>query len=106
MRHVILGLGLGAALVSCGCSNLNTRPGDPGRGTVRFDPRQPSAASMVAYLNDNARRIQGLQCELTLDAKAPDGRGGTQSGVVGGTLDCQKPRNFRLMAKAAGQPMV
>ena len=108
MRQVILGLGLGlgAALACCGCSNFGPRPVEGGGIGNRFDARQPSAAGMVAYLNDNARRIQGLQCEITLDAKGPDGRGGTQSGVVGGTLDCQKPRNFRLMAKAAGQPMV
>ena len=106
MRQVILGLGLGALLVCCGCSNFGPRPATGGYDQVRFDARQPSAASMVAYLNNNARHIQGLQCDITLDAKGPDGRGGTQSGVVGGTLDCQKPRNFRLMAKAAGQPMV
>jgi hypothetical protein len=107
MRQVILGLGLGTALVSCGCSGFVPRGnGDNGTTAVRFDTRQPTTAGMVAYLNDNARRIQGLQCEVTLDAKGSDGRGGTTSGVVGGTLDCQKPRNFRLMAKAAGQPMV
>lgn len=109
MRQVILGLGLGAALVACGCSGIqNNRGGDYGGGGVRFDTRQPTVVSMVTYLNDNARRIQGIQCDVNLEAKGPDGhnRGGTQSVVVGGTMDCQKPRNFRLMGKVVGQPQV
>ena len=106
MRQVIFGLGLGAALVACGCSGFQNNRGGYGPGVVRFDTRQPTAASMVAYLNDNARRIQGMQCDVTLDAKGPDGHGGTQSAAVGGTMDCQKPRNFRLMGKVVGQPQV
>jgi hypothetical protein len=102
MRQVFLGLGLGAMLVSCGCSGFVPRGGVEGPSAVRFDTRQPTTTSMVAYLNDNARRIQGLQCAVNLDAKAPEG-----SGVIpDGTLDCQRPKNLRLMGKAAGQPMV
>src|SRR5262245_36929915 len=101
MRQVTLGLGLGAALALCGCSGIQ-RPTPSADRRPRIDTRQPSAASMVAYLNENARRIQGLSCtDVTLDCKA-DG----DSGVLSGRLDCQKPRNFRLTARVVGQPTV
>lgn len=101
MRQVTLGLALSGSLLLCGCSGLGPRK-DGAVGTRdRIDTRQPSAEAMVAYLNRNSQKIQGLQvADVTLDCKA-----GNDGGVVSGRMDCQKPRNFRLTAKAVGQPM-
>jgi hypothetical protein len=103
MRQVTLGLAavaLGGMLLLGGCSGLGTRK-DGSASRDRIDTRQPTAESMVAYLNRNAQKMQGLQvADVTLDCKA-----GNESGVVSGRMDCQRPRNFRLTAKAVGQPM-
>lgn len=100
MRNVILSLGLGAALLSTGCSGIQrSRPATDGR---RAADVAPTAPAMIGYLNDNARRIQGLTCaDLEMEC-----RQGREAGVVGGRLDCARPRNFRLTGRVASQPMV
>src|SRR5262245_22631971 len=101
MRQVIRGLGLAGLLLATGCSGFNNRPKDNGLTGRRWE-RQPTAASLVAYLNDNARLVQALRCEdLNLEAHQ-----GKERGSVDGRLDCMKPRNFRLTGKAAGQAFV
>jgi hypothetical protein len=102
MRAILRGLGTGLLLAAVGCSGLGHKNTRVDQGGGRTAIVQPTAASMVSYLNDNARRMQGLTItDVTMEARA-DG----QSGVVDGRLDCARPRNFRLRAKAAGQPMV
>src|SRR4051794_2441068 len=101
MRKFMLGLGLTALLLSTGCNNLQPSRGG-GTAVGRRPSPQPTAAAMVSYLNENAQRIQGLSStDVTLDC-----RQGRESGVVSGRVDCSRPHNFRLTAKAVGQPMV
>lgn len=103
MRQVIRGLGLAGLLLATGCSSINKGPKrDDGVKVGRWE-RQPTPASLVAYLNDNARLAQGIRCEdLTLEAR----QGREAPASVFGRLDCSKPRNFRLTGRAAGQPFV
>jgi hypothetical protein len=104
MRHAPLGLGLGAALVLTGCTNWPhvRNPGTAAAPQARVPTETPTAAALVAYLNDNGRRVQALECrELDLDARER-----LQPISLMGWMVCQKPRNFRLGAKVVGQPAV
>ena len=104
MRYAILGLGMGGLLLAAGCSGIQPR-GTGGGGAAAVRPpdfRQPTATAMVAYLNENARRAQAVTCrDLSLEC-----RQGSDSGIISGRLDCQRPRNFRLTGKVVGQPQV
>lgn len=63
----------------------------------------PTAEQMVAYLNDNARRLQTIQCNhVAIDCK----QGQQNAPGLDGLLVVQKPRKFRLKAKVLGQPAV
>jgi len=63
----------------------------------------PTSADLVAYLNKNASRIPGLQCNRVM-ADAKQGLGG---GIgIDGPLVFEKPRNFRFRAKVAGTEQV
>jgi hypothetical protein len=62
----------------------------------------PTAQALVDYLNDNAHRVQSLECsELSLDC-----RQGVQTVGLHGKMVCQKPRNFRMGASALGSQQV
>ncbi len=95
------GFGLGIALLISGCGSV--RPGGVGvkdRERIPLDAPPPDAVSLVNYLNDNARRVQAVECDkVSIDCKQ-----GTQSVGLEGLMACQKPRNFRLKAKVVGQP--
>ncbi len=62
----------------------------------------PTAEALVAYLNDNARKVQGLQA-LAVDI---DCRADNQVVGLSGKLAFQKPRDYRLKADLAGTPCV
>jgi hypothetical protein len=68
-----------------------------------FAKREPTAAELVAYLNDNARRVQAVKCtKVAVDCKQ-----GNETPVgFDGMLMCEKPRNFRLKGKAVGKDVV
>jgi len=62
----------------------------------------PEPQQVVAFLNANAAQIQAVESrDLDIDIKMGTGLTGQQVGVSG-DLYCQKPRNFRLRAKAVG----
>jgi hypothetical protein len=68
----------------------------------RLPTDSPTAPQLVKYLNDNAARLQSLECrDLWIAAKQ-----GGQAIDMPGLMVCQKPRNFRLNAKAVGNPAV
>lgn len=63
----------------------------------------PTAAQMVEYLNDNARRMQAIQCNsVAIDCK----QGSQNAPGLDGMVVLQKPNNFRLKAKVLGQNAV
>jgi hypothetical protein len=65
-------------------------------GAIRDE--KPDAVQIVHYLNANAARISTIECDdVDIDIKV-----GNQAFGVSGVLHCQKPRNFRLRAKAVG----
>jgi hypothetical protein len=87
-------------LVVAGCGSL--KPGGVGvkERDVSTNAPPPDAARLVAYLNDNARRAQAVECDkVSIDCKQGD-----QSIGLDGLMACQKPRNFRLKLKALGKP--
>jgi hypothetical protein len=62
----------------------------------------PSAAELVSSLNDNARRVQILECrDVDLDCTK-----GWESVGLRAVMICQKPKNFRMSAKVMGNTAV
>jgi hypothetical protein len=104
MRSIIAGMGVAVLLFVLGCNSLTPHRRDPGV-RVPTDSVLPEAKQLVGYLNRNADALKGdeaLLCQnLSIDCKAD-----SQAVGLGGTMMCQKPRNFRLMAKVVGQPAV
>ena len=101
MRHIPIGLGLGALAVLVGCNQFQAYRGTtPPPGPVaRVPATTPTATQLVEYLNKNAGRIQTLDCgDLDLDAKQ-----GHQPVSLRGWMVCQKPRSFRMGAKVLGK---
>jgi hypothetical protein len=98
--RVALALAVLAPLVGgCGQSPI-------ARDKLRNEPPPPDqkveAPALVKYLNDNAKRVQAVQStRVAIDAKQ-----GRQAVGLDGMMVCQKPRNFRLTAKALGNPTV
>jgi hypothetical protein len=98
MRKVTAWAGLGVLVLAIGCNHLMpTKPTETG-GTQPA----PKVADLVSYLNDNAKLVQGVQCNTV----AIDCKQGNQPFGLDGMMACQKPRNFRLAAKILGQPGV
>lgn len=100
---LVCGLGPAAILLLTGCNSWPHMRGDgKSAPAARVASSVPTSGDLVAYLNDNARRMQSLECrELMLDASHR-----LQTVGLTGQMACQKPKNFRMVAKAAGQPMV
>src|SRR5262245_3393768 len=64
--------------------------------------KPPSVEQLVAYLNDNAGRIQTIRSDyLSLTVHQ-----GLQSGGLSGKIMVEKPRGLRLMANMAGSNVV
>lgn len=93
-------LSAGLALSITGCAGL-TGSREP-KGSIGPVPNQtPSAQQLVSYVNNNASRVSAIEsADLAMEVKS-----GSQGGGLSGTLYCEKPKNFRLRAKAVGKPM-
>lgn len=97
MRIIWVAFALAVALALAGCNQVfrNTPPPNTGLHITGADPQ---AQELVAALNDNARRIQALDCRnVELDCTQ-----GMQGLGLMATMVCQKPRNFRMGATVAG----
>jgi hypothetical protein len=96
MRQITIFLGLGALLLLTGCPLFQKKtPQDIG---LQVTAATPSAGELVAYLNDNARKVESLGCRnMDIDAKQDGQPVGLQ-----GWLYCQKPKSFRMNATLAG----
>lgn len=106
MRSILAGASLGVVLLVVGCNVLKPHSGGGvGSGVGVADNDMPKVENLVRYLNANADLIgneDALKCtNLSIDCKADH-----QNIGLGGMMMCQKPRNFRLMAKVVGQPAV
>ncbi len=105
MRSIIAGASVAVLLGAVvGCNVVAPHRRDTGSSTAVTDDRLPTTEALVGYLNRNAERVgaNALQCKnLTIDCKANG-----QAVGLGGSMMCQKPRSFRLMAKVVGQPAV
>src|SRR5687767_2132808 len=97
--------GLAAALLlAAGCDPFRhfRREAPSAVPANRLLSGEPRVEDLVAYLNDNARRLQSLECQnVDIDVKAAD----QQVGLMG-SLACQRPRNFRMQARVAGSKQV
>src|SRR4051812_15414645 len=101
MRKVLTGLSLAWVLLLAGCNNWLFRRDAAGPQAAR-QGEAPTAAALVNYLNDNAKRIQVLDCtELDLDC-----RDHLQAVHLDGTMVCQKPLNLRMKAFVVGKTEV
>jgi hypothetical protein len=104
MRAIIAGMSLTVLVLVVGCNVVSPHRREGGVRTTT-DDQLPTADKLVTYLNDNARRLgagDALQCtNLSIDCKANG-----QAVGLGGSMICQKPRNFRLQAKVLSQPAV
>jgi hypothetical protein len=103
MRAILSCVGLGAVLLLVGCKTwgfAHDRGNPP--PPPRANAETPDAATLVGYLNDNARRLQSVE--------SPDvfitARGGEMKGGLTGKLSCQKPRSLRLQAIFMGSQAV
>jgi hypothetical protein len=67
--------------------------------SLRVPSGEPSAALLLAYLNDNAHRVRTLRCDLDLDV-----RQGEQAVGLSGQLAYRGPRNLRITARLLGHP--
>jgi hypothetical protein len=101
MRPIKIILGVGAFLLLAGCNNFPKWGGTRGP-EVNLPREAPPAAALVQQLNDNSQRLQTLESrELTIDARERM----TPIGLTG-MMSCQKPKNFRMMAKVLGNQAV
>jgi hypothetical protein len=97
MRFFLACSTLGFALLAAGCHlGPNTRGDVP--PPTQTAKQTPPVEQLIDYLNNNAQRLQGVQSTTV----AIDANDHGQSIGLAGLLACQKPRNFRLKAKAGG----
>jgi hypothetical protein len=101
-QQLTISLALTTLLASVGCNSFfSFIHRDPQR-TAANPTDVPTTEALVNYLNDNARKIQGLSA-VTVDI---DCRADKQVVGLSGKLACQKPRDFRLKADVAGTQFV
>ena len=61
----------------------------------------PTPQQLVTWVNANASHVDAIEAsDLSMEIKA-----GSQGGGLSGTLHCEKPKSFRLRAKAVGKPV-
>ena len=103
MRYVIPCVGLGGLLFVAGCTNSRlgflNRQDNP--APVNTTTPTPTAAALVAYLNNNAQLVRSLRCD-NMELTASKGLGIVAKVDLSGSLACEQPRNFRMVARAAG----
>lgn len=89
--------------VGTGCQSWFLRKDAQGPSpAARVASGTPTAQELVAFLNNNAQRLQTLECR-DLDLQAS--RANETVGLMG-QLVCQRPRNFRMQAVVMSANMV
>ena len=102
MRRLAVLAALGVAVVAFGCLPGCRRELVPDAPSPAVTSQKPTTAQLVAYMNENAQLLQSIK-STNLEIEATQGR---ETIGLGGTLFCEKPRDFRLRAKVAAQPAV
>src|ERR1700722_14387967 len=100
MRKLVAGLGLGALLVA-GCHWPWMKEPTPPPAPAVSKQDLPKAEALVAYLNQNANRIKGMQARVDIDALQ-----GNQGIGLTGLVAASEPPNFRLKANVLGKAAV
>jgi len=100
IQTLVLGIALGLPLLA-GCYLINPRKNDTPINVPTTSDKQPTTASLVNYLNLNAKQIQSVRASLEIDAKQ-----GIQSLSISGGLAARRPRELRLRGKVVGTPVV
>jgi hypothetical protein len=103
MTKAIPGLAL-LAVALAGCNHspvIRDHKGPPGQPQGKAD-----VASLVNYMNLNAKRVQSVRAKVAIDAKLVDAKRGTQAIGLDGLMACRAPSELRLRASALGQPAV
>lgn len=90
-------------LLLTGCTNFPMmRPGSPPPPPAPIPQEVPTPDSLIGYLNYHSRQVQSIDVkDLDLDAK----QNGQGAGLRGWMV-CQKPRNFRMVAKVVANPEI
>jgi hypothetical protein len=100
MRKLTAPLVVGTALVAGGCAPWMHRGGGSVAENAPVNEPAPSVKEMVDYLNACSARVASVKSDgLDMDCKAR----GESIGLIANMV-CQKPKNFRLRGKIAGQP--
>src|SRR5262245_50884426 len=95
-------IGLGCLLLVVGCDHTRWNLFNPPAPQQPVPAKIPSTEQLVAYLNENASRIDTLKCDnLSLTCYS-----GIQSFGLVGKLMAEKPRNLRLRADVGGSNVV
>jgi hypothetical protein len=97
MRSITAAGVLGLLLLTAGCERLKPfiQPKPPVTPVSR---EKVTKESLLAHLNDNAQRLQSLECRQVVIAASM----GNQPIDLIGPMSAQKPRNFRFNAKILG----
>jgi hypothetical protein len=94
-RIALMGAGLLLLTLPTGCEWFNKQFTGQPTSNVSKDDQRPTANHLVSYLNSQSDAIKSLQVNnLAMEAKM--GAGVLRSVALNGTLQAQKPRNFRL----------
>jgi hypothetical protein len=104
MRQIPCAVGLAALVLFGGCHNFKGvwPTSNNAQTQARPLPENVDAATLVRSLNDTAAHLQSLQAsDLTIDA-----REGNQPVGLTGIMNCQKSKNFRLVAYVLGSQAV
>jgi hypothetical protein len=97
MRRLFLTLLFLGTVAGLGCKTPQFY--NPSRQQVNDQPPpayMPTAEEVVKHINENAKLVSSLECNDDLSIQI---RQGVQEFSVGGMLQFQKPRNFRLTAE-------
>lgn len=107
MRTTTLKLALAVSLPAAlllGCNHAPViRDHQPPAGGAQT---KADAASLVNYMNLNAKRARSVRAKVAIDAKLVDPKRGTQAIGLDGLIACRGPHELRLRANALGQPAV
>jgi hypothetical protein len=98
MRFLSSAVGLGVVVFLSGCADSKWSFLRNSQDLAHRPGETPTSAQLVAYWNQNAQRLQTLECkDLDLDIKT-----GIQQFGARGKLAAQKPKSFRMVVDAMG----